>query len=112
MSCKYCDNAYTNEELDHDNDFSSCGIGSIEKGHSMFMTTGAYRSTVIEILKWDDNNQRNHTLGIYVPKYCPECGRELFENANCTESSCVKYENRQNAKDMMVKFVNDEEVEE
>lgn len=80
MSCVYCTNAYTDDELDHDHDLSMISIGESEKGLNMFFNTGDNRPTNIDVLQWSDKYKQNLTVCLYVPKYCPECGRRLFEN--------------------------------
>lgn len=88
--CHFCFNAhvwakephpeedYFDEGLHDGNDFSSCGIGCGGKSHQMFLNSGAGKPCNVETMEWGEDNMW-HTVAIYYPKYCPECGRELNE---------------------------------
>lgn len=80
--CSFCFNSKVDPsgELNEDNDFSSVSIGSTAPHYRMAINTGADRSTNIDIMTWSDEHKRNICVCYYVPKYCPECGRYLFEN--------------------------------
>ena len=80
MSCHYCDNATTNPSLTPDTDLSYYGIGMAEQGTAIRFRSGDNRPTAIVIDRWDETTQRNVQIGLYVPKFCPECGRYLREN--------------------------------
>ena len=77
--CRMCLNATVDDELDHDNDFSSFGIGSCENGLRMMLNTGNGHPTEISVARWDDKYGWQ-TVGFYRPAYCPNCGRLLVEN--------------------------------
>lgn len=77
--CNMCDNARINEELSDDNDFSSCTIGSFDKDCRIMLTSGWGKPLRIEISRWNDEAQRWEDIGVYYPKFCPECGREIKE---------------------------------
>lgn len=79
--CDKCMNAFVEPELEPDYDFASRSIGDSSNGYRMMLNTGARRKTHISLERWNENHQQWETEGIYVPKYCPECGRELKENA-------------------------------
>lgn len=79
--CNKCMNAFVEPELEPDCDFASRSIGDSSKGYRMMLNTGARRKTHISLERWNEQHQQWETEGIYVPKYCPECGRELKENA-------------------------------
>lgn len=77
--CDFCRNAYTCDELDHDNDLSSisCGL-TIGQGVRMMFTSGDNRRTELTVehagrYGWE-------TIARLDPNYCPFCGRLLFEN--------------------------------
>lgn len=90
MSCSFCYNAYVwakepkieedcfSRGLDDDNDWSSSTIGSSDKHHQLYFNSGNGKPCNIEVCKWGQDNMW-HTVGIYYPKFCPECGRPLDE---------------------------------
>lgn len=80
MACEYCNNATVDSSLSSNNDLSYFSIGHIEKGYSLYFRSGANRFTGIDISHWFAHNACSITIGYYVPKYCPECGRYLKEN--------------------------------
>lgn len=88
--CPFCFNAYvyakmpkTEEEeyfgteLNDTNDFSSSTIGFHRNDICMYINSGNGEPVNIETCEWI--NDRWHTVAIYYPKYCPECGRKLDE---------------------------------
>ena len=89
MSCHFCYNAhvwakepkteedYFNEELNDSNDSGSSTIGLSCTPHQIYINSGAGMATNIEFCEWYNNSW--HTVGIYYPKFCPECGRPLDE---------------------------------
>ena len=42
-SCYMCDNAHTNDDLDHNNDLSSVGVAEKHSTCSIFLTSGDKR---------------------------------------------------------------------
>jgi hypothetical protein len=95
MSCHFCYNAhvwasephdeedYFDEGLHDDNDMSSSTIGNCSSKHRVFLNSGGGEATSIELCEWKENGYRGQpgwaTVGIYYPKFCPECGRKLDE---------------------------------
>ena len=90
--CKYCFNARiykpTDEELMNpfsteltdENDSSSCGVGHCFTRNRRFMiNSGNGQPVNIEFEEWTEKMPEWHRVGIYYPKYCPECGRRLDE---------------------------------
>lgn len=77
--CRMCLNATVDGDLNHDNDFSSIGIGSCETGLRMMFITGNGQPTEILVERWYDKHGWL-TVGYYRPAYCPNCGRLLVEN--------------------------------
>ena len=93
--CKYCFNAHVynnlvHEEddffeagLDNSNDMCSITIGNSSSKHQMYFNSGNGKPCHIEICEWKDNGYHGKpgwaTVGIYYPKFCPECGRPLTE---------------------------------
>lgn len=55
----------------------------------MMFRTGDRKNTAIIIEKWSEEHHRNIDIGEYVPKYCPECGRKLFENDKNKQMCCA-----------------------
>lgn len=80
--CYLCDNARLNNELEDDNDFTSSCIGSFSHDCRIMLSSGSGKPLRIEIAKWSDKTQQWVDIGIYYPKYCPECGREIGEYKN------------------------------
>lgn len=78
-SCRMCDNAATNPELNSDNDLSFSGIGECVDGYRIMLRSGDGRPTGIIFERWNEKAGWS-TIGHYLPKYCPNCGRELKEN--------------------------------
>lgn len=78
--CGKCFNARMglDENLDDDNDFSSFSIGHGSKDFRMLYTAGNGKPPRIEAQQWDERVGW-YNVGIYYPKYCPECGREITE---------------------------------
>lgn len=79
FACHMCDNAKINEELEKFNDYSSCTIGSFDKECRIMLTSGMGKPLRIEIDRWNEKSKRWETVGMYHPRYCPECGREILE---------------------------------
>lgn len=94
MSCHFCFNAhvwakephieedYYESSLDNSNDFSSSTIGTtcgLPNGypHQIYLNSGGGKAINIEVCEWYYG--RWHTVGVYYPKFCPECGRKLDE---------------------------------
>jgi hypothetical protein len=78
--CGNCLNAYVDDELTPENDFSARSVGMAEPGHRIMLQTGCGRPTEIVSEIWNEKHKQWETIAAYAPKYCPECGRELFEN--------------------------------
>ncbi len=78
--CDFCCNASVESDLTHENDLSFLSVGKSIKGHSMHFRSGDNKPTAIVVSECDDSFQLNIDVCIYAPKYCPECGRRLFEN--------------------------------
>ncbi len=80
MPCTYCNNATVDDGLTSENDLSFISIGHIEKGYTLYFRSGDNRFTGIDISHFFEGREYSNTIGYYVPKYCPECGRYLKEN--------------------------------
>ena len=91
--CKFCFNARiykpTDEErmdpysteLTDENDFSSCSVGHCYDKHRRFMISSGNGMLVkLEFEMFDNSNRGWYPLGVYYPKFCPECGRKLSEH--------------------------------
>lgn len=77
--CYVCNNARLDPELTDYNDFNSGTIGSFSKDCRIMLTSGFGNPLRIEIARWNDSIQQWVDIGIYYPKFCPECGREIWE---------------------------------
>ena len=69
---------YFDEGLHDDNDGSSCSIGKSGEKYQMYFNSGMGKPCNIEICTWIENYGWHH-VGVYYPKFCPECGRPLNE---------------------------------
>jgi len=78
-ACSMCYNAHVEPELTSDNDFSACGIGECEAGYRIFFLSGCARPTRVTFEKWEEKRGWA-AIGCYCPRFCPNCGRRLFEN--------------------------------
>lgn len=78
--CNFCCNASVDSDLNHDNDLSYLPVGKSSYFHSMYIRSGNHRSTAIVVSRWSDELQMNVDVAVYAMKFCPECGRYLFEN--------------------------------
>lgn len=80
--CGRCLNANSDPtgELDPDYDFSSRSVGECDKGYRIMMNTGYHHNTDLTVEHWHEQHKQWETIGYYTPNYCPECGRQLFEN--------------------------------
>ena len=79
VPCYLCDNARLNDELEDYNDFHSSTIGSFSHDCRIMLSSGWGKPLRIEIARWNDDVQEWQDIGIYYPKFCPECGREIRE---------------------------------
>jgi len=77
-ACDMCYNAHVDSELTSDNDFSAHIIGECAEGYRILLKSGWVRPTAITFEKWEESGWM--TIGFYRPRYCPNCGRRLFEN--------------------------------
>lgn len=58
-----------------DENFAYFVIGDMGKGSRLLMRSGG--DTPLIILSEKRSQNRWHTLAVYTPKFCPECGRKL-----------------------------------
>lgn len=77
--CHYCDNAMTVPELSSDEDLSYKSVGDCVNQVRILFRTGDRKPTALLFERWRENYGWE-TIGNYIPKFCPECGRKLFEN--------------------------------
>lgn len=80
--CSFCLNARVCDDLTDSNDSSSYSVGKASKGFHMFVSSGNGSPVRIEVLQWDELSHSNFVIASYFPKYCPNCGRKLFEDYN------------------------------
>lgn len=60
-----------------DENFTYFIIGDTGKGSRLLMRSGGDMPLIILSEKRSQN--RWHTLAVYTPKFCPECGRKLVD---------------------------------
>lgn len=77
--CSKCYNARFDDELTDENDGSSFTIGDSEKNYRMMYSAGCGKPPRIEFDAWNEQRKEWQTVGMYHPKHCPECGREIIE---------------------------------
>ena len=77
--CGMCFNSRFDDELTDENDFASYSIGHPDKNYRMMYTSGYGKPPRIEFDAWNESCRRWDTVGVYFPKCCPECGREITE---------------------------------
>ena len=76
--CYMCDNARINEALTDKNDLSAFGVGKCADNFRIMYCSGDGKPPRIEIEQWDEKAGWGK-IGIYYPKHCPNCGREINE---------------------------------
>ncbi len=99
-SCHFCFNARVcppsddpyETPLTDENDFGSFGIGNCKNGYSLMIHTGYGRQQNITARKWNDKIGMWLDIGVYEPKFCPECGRKLDEYKEKSYSSPTREE--------------------
>lgn len=79
IACWFCDSAYTNPELERDSDLSYTSIGECGSGYRLLFRSGDSRPAEILVEQWNEKTGWC-SIGYYLPRYCPNCGRELKEN--------------------------------
>lgn len=82
--CPLCDNARVNGELTDENDLHYRTVGVSEDGFRVMVGVGGGRPMRILFeqrrrVHPNRNEEAWMTVGIYEPKFCPNCGRELWE---------------------------------
>lgn len=78
MPCGYCNNAFVDDELSHDNDLSYHGIKLVDNTFRVFFRSGDKRKVGFLFEAYDGG--RFYRIGAFFPSYCPFCGRLLAEN--------------------------------
>ena len=78
-ACDFCNNALLDDELTHDTDYACRTIGDMPKRTRLMLCTGWRKPLRIEFEVFNDQYGMWSTGGIYYPKYCPECGRKIYE---------------------------------
>lgn len=75
--CYMCMSAANSEGLTKDNDLSYFSIGNTLKDYRILIGCGNGRAP--RILFEKETNEGMDLVGIYYPKYCPNCGRKITE---------------------------------
>lgn len=75
--CNICCSADVEPSLSAENDLSDSPVGVCEETYGMIFRAGNRQPPALIVQKWDGKQKRNTTIGVYEPKYCPECGRPL-----------------------------------
>ena len=77
--CSFCLNAYFDDELNDDNDFSSFTIGGGLSDNRIMLSVGDGKPLRITSESYDYEYRGWIVNSIYYPKFCPECGRQIIE---------------------------------
>lgn len=84
--CYMCNNARLDDELTDKNDYHAKTIGDMPYGSRLMLVSGGCKPLRIEYDSWSCTSKVWRTHGVYYPKCCPECGREIKEYDN--ERTC------------------------
>jgi hypothetical protein len=79
--CHFCNNAAIDPELTPDNDLSYVSVGECLNQVRILFRSGDRKPTALLFEKWREGYGWT-TIGDYIPKFCPECGRKLVENGD------------------------------
>lgn len=81
--CYMCDNARINDDLTDETDFGSFSLGSFncdfDKGYHAMISTGYSKPLRVKFSHYNEKIREWEIVGIFYPKYCPNCGREIYE---------------------------------
>lgn len=75
--CYMCINARVVPELTDETDLSYHPVGDCDNGFRIMIGSGNRRPMRILFEQW--NGEYWRSVGVYDPKFCPNCGRELSE---------------------------------
>lgn len=75
--CHMCMSAANTEGLTEDNDLSYFSIGDTLKDYRILIGSGDGKAP--RILFEQKGSKGMDLVGIYYPKYCPNCGRKITE---------------------------------
>lgn len=75
--CYMCNNAKVDDFLTSDNDLSFHGVGSGWENYRFMIAAG--NGAPVRILFEVLQNNSWHVVGVYHPRFCPNCGREILE---------------------------------
>lgn len=78
-ACYMCDNALINGDLSSDCDYSSFTLCSMPSRTRLMLSSGFSSPLRIEYEVFDDQYGVWRRYGVYYPKFCPNCGREVTE---------------------------------
>lgn len=61
--------------------------------YNIVIESGVGKPLKIEVTFWTEYDKIGHEIGIYEPKFCPECGRKLVKQQhNGKRANCVCYD--------------------
>ena len=85
--CFLCDNARVNDDLTDRNDLHYRTVGDSEDGFRVLVRAGAGRPMALlfeQLRKTGGTGQEKAwmTVAVYEPKFCTNCGRELWEHGD------------------------------
>lgn len=76
-SCDFC-STFDIVDVDPENLYISRCVSSCNEARvNMFINAHGKRGLYFDILHWFPGHDTANTVGIYKPKFCPECGRDL-----------------------------------
>lgn len=85
--CGFCLNAFVDGELTHETDLSARSVGTSFDGVRFMLVSGNRLPVRIEVDRFSSDLRRWVTEGVFLPRFCPMCGRELSE-FNIDERGC------------------------
>lgn len=86
--CRFCLDASCDPTgtLTEENDYSSISVGRTisslkeyapENSYNISIESGRGKPLRIAVTYWNEYGRNGHEVGVYEPKFCPECGRKL-----------------------------------
>lgn len=85
-ACRMCLNARIDDNLTDDNDLSYIPVGKTTREHRIMIASGNGKPLSIDVEMLDEKIGQWVMVGMYNPKFCPNCGREILEYGDRDEN--------------------------